>query len=1258
MLQDWLLLLASLGYLSLLFAIAWQGDRRAGAWRDGAREPVIYALALAIYCTSWTFFGSVGRAATNGADFVLIYVGPVLVITLGYPFMRKMALVARAQNVTSIADFIGARYGKSRAVAALVAIVAMIGVLPYIALQLQAVSQSFETLAGAAFAPGAYMPDTALFVALTMAVFAILFGVRHVQASERHDGMILAIAFESLVKLAAFLAAGAFVVFELYDGPSDLFARAVESPLVAGAYEAGGPQLSWFTLTLVAACAFVCLPRQFHVAMVANANPANLRTATWLFPLYLLAINLFVPAIAAAGMLVLGQGAKPDQFVLTLPMSADRLWLSLAVYIGGLSAATSMVIVASVAISTMVSNELIVPAMLRGMTERPAMAGALGRRLLLVRRLSIFAALLLAYAYYALLGGRYPLVSIGLVSFCAVAQFAPAVVGGLYWRRAHRHGAFLGVLGGALVWAYTMLLPTFTGAPAIAPAGLPIDAFSANALLSLGVNVALFVAGSLLAKPEARDLAQAEAFVSGAAAADVAAEPPAPPRVWAELRALAERFLGEAAAASAFAKAPPASRPTELAAFVERLLSGAIGAASARIVVAATLRPRLAAIRPAGGVLEQAYEAILYNRDLLRSTIDSVGLGLAVFDAERRLAVWNRRFLDLLGLAEGAVDVGAPIAEVVAACRARIDLAPALDGAAEATREARRDDGAVLELRTSPMPNGGLVLVCADVTERVRAAERLAESEQRIRVYTDNVPALMSYVDRQERYRFTNRPYEEALGLSREAAQRLTIREALGEERYRRLKPYIDGAFAGEEQRFEIEFPTRSGAFALAQGLYLPHRDEQGRVIGFFSLYQDITEQRRAERALLEAKLELERRVEERTRDLVRLNEELKHARDAADAANLGKTRFLAAASHDLSQPLHAARLFVATLADQAGPQARLVERIDHALSTVEEMLRALLEISRLDAGALTPDPRPFALDEMLEGLIASFQPMAERRTLRLRAVPTSAVAVSDPALLRRVLQNFLSNAIRYTERGGVLIGCRRRGDRVAVEVWDTGPGIPEDKLGEAFQEFRRFAETDAEGFPGVGLGLAIVQRIARVLGHELEVRSRPGRGSVFAIVLPRGTAAARTPAPAPAPERPRNLLAGRVVLCLDDDREVLEAMRTLLQGWGCQVVAAADAAAACAAVAQLGRAPDLLLLDYHLAGGENGFAALDALHAGPASGAPAVLVTANHTEAVRAAAQARGVPLVAKPAKPAALRALMSQLIAERERRRAAAAE
>ena len=418
LLQGWIVVIIALAYIGFLFLVASYGDRRREFARGSRSRLLIYPLTLAIYCTSWTFFGSVGLASRTGFDFLAIYIGPMLMVGLGYPLIIRIVRLAKGQNITSIADFIAARYGKSQAVAATVALIAIVGMVPYIALQLKAVSSSVGTiLAQASAASGTAQPligDIALFVALLMAAFAVLFGTRHIDATEHQDGLMVAIATESVVKLVAFLAVGVFVTFVMFPGPLALFARALQLPQTAAMLTHPPPLSTFCAMTALSLFAIVLLPRQFHVAVVENHSEAEIRRAAWLFPLYLVLINLFVVPIATAGLLAFPAGGMDgDMFVLGLPLKAHSELFALIAFIGGLSAATAMVIVESVALAIMVSNDIVMPLVLkRRATQAGAPSGA-GAQLLTVRRIAIFAILLLAYVYYRSAGAAQ-LASIGL----------------------------------------------------------------------------------------------------------------------------------------------------------------------------------------------------------------------------------------------------------------------------------------------------------------------------------------------------------------------------------------------------------------------------------------------------------------------------------------------------------------------------------------------------------------------------------------------------------------------------------------------------------------------------------------------------------------------------------------------------------------------------------------------------------------------------------------------------------------------------
>jgi len=1161
MLQSWVVIAIALGYIGFLFLVASYGDRMRRFGGAHRTHLLIYPLSLAIYCTSWTFFGSVGSASRTGYEFLTIYIGPMLMFGLFTPLILRVVRLAKAQNITSIADFIAARYGKSQAVAATVALIAIIGTIPYIALQLKAVSASLETII-AQITPGSglarpLLGDIALYVSLSMAAFAMLFGTRHIDATEHQDGLMLAIAAESIVKLVAFLAVGVFITFWMFDGPDALFAAA-RSHAAAAAILARDPSFdTLIATTLLSFVAIILLPRQFHVAVVENHSESEIKRAAWLFPLYLVLINVFVVPIALAGLITFPFGrVDSDMFVLALPLAAGSKLFTIAAFVGGLSAATAMVIVESVALSIMVSNDIVMPLALQRRETLITQREYVGSLLLTIRRIAIFTILLLAYLYYRT-AGPTQLAAIGLLSFAAIAQLAPAFFGGLLWRRATSGGAIAGMSAGILVWAYTLLLPTFAdfgmigqrvmsegpwGIAMLRPQhllGLELPPLVHGVIWSLAINILAYVGVSFRRAPSPIERLQANTF------APPELTPMAPSfRLWRsavtveELTATVARYLGEERTANAFASFAGAHRislePKDEADFrlvrhAEHILASAIGAASSRLVLSLLLRKRTVSTKAALKLLDDANAAIQYNREILQTALDHVRQGIAVFDKDLQLICWNRQFGDILDLPPHLIRVGSGLAEILRYNAARNEVAPE-----------RIDE--LVEARIARYASGSEPFV-----------ERFAKAGLSIEVRANRMP---------------------------------------------------DG--------------------------------------GIVTTFTDITASVEAAQALERANETLERRVRERTEELTRLNAALARAKAEADAANVSKTKFLAAASHDILQPLNAARLYVTSLLERATTDDRkLIENIDASLEAVEEIFGALLDISRLDTGAMQPEFASFCIDELLRQIELEFAPMAAGKGLALDFIPCAAVVRSDRRLLRRLIQNLVSNAIKYTPAGRVLVGCRRRGEVLRIDVYDTGLGVPESKQRDIFIEFHRL-DQGARIARGLGLGLSIVERIARVLGCAVEVRSRPGRGSRFSVTVPLSRA---TPVALPTREEPRSepgQLAGITALCIDNEPAVLDGMETLLRGWGCEAIKASGLAEALAAVAERPSAPTGFLIDYHLDHG-TGIEALRVLRR-VCGDVPAILITADRSPTLREQARMEGAQLLHKPVKPAALRAMLAQ--------------
>ncbi|WP_237055099.1 hybrid sensor histidine kinase/response regulator [Microbulbifer sediminum] len=1135
-----LLLLLALVYVALLFAVAWRADRGGEA---GRFRPLVYGLALAVYCSSWTFFGGVGQSTASTWSYLPIYLGPILLFVFGGAFLRRLLVVGERQKVTSIADFIGSRYGKSRGLSALVALLAIVGTLPYIALQLRAVAMAWDTVGGGEGSEFVNL-DTALVTAVLMGLFAVFFGTRHLEGRERNRGVVAAIALESLVKLLAFAAVGGFACWLLLDETLALGTVLDRrwDPLVVDA--------NFLTQTLLATVAIICLPRQFHMAVVEYQGPRDLQAARWLLPLYLVMFSVLILPIAMAGQPLLAQGMAPDSLVLTLPMAADSNALTALVYLGGFSAATGMVVVAAVTLAIMVSNELVGPVWLYLSRYTRLSAVSFGNYLRQVRAASIMLLMLMGWGVHRAITGLDTLAPIGLLSFAAAAQLAPALVAGLYWRRAHRSGVWAGLSAGYALWFYCLVLPAiFPGASWVeaGPLGIGwlrpreflglsgLDSLSHGVFWSLLANISLFWLVSRRCRQGARDRRQAELFVgSGETVRDESVELAPTSIPMGQLYSLMRPFVGAGRLdgiwrgfehRSGQRLLPDDLAPRFAVREAEGVLAGVVGSATAHQVVELLRRNRPLKVEDIARLVDGASEKLRFSQELLQTTVETISQGISVVDADLRLVAWNQQYIELFEYPPRLLYIGCPI-------------------------------------------------------------ERLYRHNAERGLYGDNPDDLEAQVVRR-----------------------------------------LDLLRHGSAHRFERRLPN--GTIVEVRGTPMPGG-------GFVTTFTDISDYRAAVDALEENQRTLEQRVEQRTAELADL-----HA---------AKSRFLAHTSHDLLQPINAARLFIASAQQKAArenwPQAMTdIAGIDSALHSAEQLIGALREISRLDSGKLTPNREHFPLDELLAALATEFGAIAVARGLEFHYVPCNAWIHSDRQLLRRILQNFLGNALHYTRRGRVLLGARRRGGELEIQVWDTGPGIAPEEQARIFDEFVRLSAAERGADKGLGLGLAIASRSAGLLGHPIDLRSQPGRGAMFSIRVPVGSASV---GPAASPEAAGNTepggLRGLRVLCIDNEDAIVRGMQSLLEGWGCQVTVAHSREAALSHGA-LAPPPDLVIVDYHLDNGETGVAAFEALVQLWAQRVPGILISADISGQVRDSAGMAGLHYLPKPVKPAALRNLVRRL-------------
>ncbi|HEY0335277.1 MAG TPA: PAS-domain containing protein [Stenotrophomonas sp.] len=1110
MLSLWTVAAASLAWLALMFGTALFGERRptvlARHWHH------VYALSLAVHCTSWTFYGTVTQAVRYGWPLPPTFVGAILFYALAVGFMGRLVRLARESNATSLADLIASRLGKDAWLAAVVTLVAALGLIPYIALQLKAVAMSFATLT--LQAPGRahglpFWRDGALYVALAMALFAMLFGTRRASATEHNRGLVLAMAFESVFKLIAMLALGAFVWFGL-DLP------AASTPVAPAPANTGG----FLPLVLLGALAMFILPHQFHVGVVECRDERDVRTARWQFPLYLLLIALPALPLAKAGAALLGERVPSDMYALALPFAYGHKGIALFAFLGGLSAATGMVVVSTLTLSLMIGNHWFAPGLLRGAWSRSGRSGDADRRadLLLLRRTGIVAIMLLAWAYSRLISGNDALADVGAVSFSALATLAP-VLGFALWRpQTPARAAIAGVVAGFAAWAWVLLVPSLVAALGANPAWLehgplgwewlaPNRLFGLTGWSALGraVGISLFM-GTAVTWLVMTLRADAPRRARGRLDA-------------ATLRSAGQRFLRPERVAELLVDAPRSGPvPSAIEVAVERELSAVLGSASTRLLLDAARR-ETGELEAMAVIVGEASQDLRFNQQVLQAALQNMSQGISVIDREQRLVAWNRRYAQMFDFPDEMLQVGHPIVALTrwalqrmperGANERAVDRRLALMRAGTAHLSERVfPDGSIVEIRGNPMPGGGFVATFTDVTAfRITEAQLLRSNE--------------------------------------------TLEQRVGERT-----------------------------------------------------------------ALLEA------------------------AKREAERANDAKSRFLTAIGHDLLQPLHAAQLFTDTLGQQlAVPEQRVVAaQVRGALDSTTDLLTGLLDMSRLEAGGLLPQPRDFPLADVLEPLASEFAMLARARGLSFRYVGSQAWVHSDPQLLRRVIQNFLANAVRYTLRGHVLLGVRRDGGHVRVEVHDSGPGIALAEQQVIFEEFRRGESTAGQG---LGLGLAIADRIAGLLDAPIGLYSVPGRGTAFSLRLQRVCALAPVPALPPV-----STLAGLRVLAVDNEPQPLQALAGLLRGWGCEVLTARDRLQA-AEVLDQGPAA-IWLFDYHLADGDTGVA----LHAdlGARFGnTPTLILSADDGLQTRRSVLEQGLTLLQKPVRPLALKSILDRLLASR---------
>ena len=1157
--NSWLIIGVLALYIALLFICAFFGEKHASRLSTRGRM-LLFSLTLGVYCSSWTFYGATGAAVREGIIFLPIYLGPLLFVAVGYDIWRRLGRVRQHHAISSIADFVAARYGKSGALASLVTILAVIAIIPYLALQLRAIALSAAVILDQT----THVESTTngvLFLTALLAILAMLFGTRQIANTEQHGGLMLAVAFESFVKLFALLCVAGFFVFESADN-----LKQISNDVAQTFHEVqllGVPETFWVQ-TLLAALAIICLPRQFHVAVVELRDEKHIRGARRWFAVYLILTTIAIIPIASWALHSAPQYLMiPDVAVLSLPLSYNQEWLTLLAFLGGFSASTGMLLVSSVALSIMLSNDLIMPALWRsGLISRH------DKRLPLVlkftRRICILAVMLLGFLFFHFFNDIDQLSVFGLLAFSAVAQFSPALIGGLYWRGGSKQGVYAGLIVGFIMWAYTLLWPTVLRSlpeqfSAITQYYLTVGPFGINGLRpeallgfesfaplthgvvwSLGLNLLLYVWVSRMFRPSVAEQIQAESFFyyetkplpSHTTSNEVSYSHQDVARLKVgDLITLAKRITGDEPTMQAFRQFSEQNNVVLNEnsnangmwwRFTEQYLAGTIGAASARTLLTTAMVNNGLALGQVANILDQASQWQRFNQNLIMTMIDHMTQGVSVVDENMCLVAWNNQYLKLFDYPKDIVYVGCPIADLIRYNAERGECGP---GSVEEHVRKRihwmkvgsaheferiRKDGRVIQMRGNPIEGGGFVTTFADIT-----------------------------------------------------------------------------AFRENE-------------------------------------------------AVLEA------RVQDRTQQLADALAEQQLAREQADKANMSKSRFIAAASHDLLQPMHAARLFSTALEQsiQSDDDRKTLQQLDRALHGAESMLSALLDIARLEGGTIQPKRQPYPLHDLLSDLELQFKSIAAQRGIQFAVHDAQFWIDTDPQWIRRIIQNFVSNALRYTAKGKVVVGVLRSAQRpqhIRIGVWDTGPGIAEEQRIKLFQEFERCGHTSPWGEQGLGLGLAIVQRMTSLLDYPVYVYSTLGQGSCFMIEVPVVDAPKAVAAPVQAV--PLKTKAYKI-LCLDNDETILEGMATLLGKWGYQVFKATEPEQALEIIQQ--ENIQVWLVDQHL---NNNKVGLDFILANRQENVPVALITADSDPELPQRLKELNIVLLKKPLKPASLRAWLSGL-------------
>jgi len=1126
MFSIWTLVAVTVIYIAFLFVVAVLGNKAKKLPNS------VYSLALGIHCTSWAFFGTSTQASQFGWALVPTYLGIMLFMVFGFSLLKRINQLCKQYKIASIAEFISLRYQHSNTIAVLVTFICFVGVIPYIALQLDAITTAINLLVADTEQAS---QSISLFVTFGMAFFAIWFGARRMNLVEQNKGLMVTIAVQSLIKLIALTVIGLYVVYGVFDGFVDLADHSLKTPQTREIIDQPFAYWIFISHVVLGICSLLCLPRQFHVNFVENRSEDELNSARWIFPSYLLAMSLFVLPIALAGNILFANSAyTADSFVLAIPISMQQSQIAVIGFLGGLAASSSMVIVATLALGNMMANSIITPMLLTLKQGKQRSSKLSGYQVLRIRQITISVMLFIAYWYHVYVSESTTLVETGTIAISLLAQTFPAMVIGIYWKKANKLGALLGLLAGVSIIVVGMLLPAILSV-SDASVRLSANEIASVLFLSLSVNALTIVTVSLF-KRNVNDNVFAN---TSSNQADYHIQ-------YQQLLSLIAKLLPQDVSAEFehqtqyLSANHNVSAPQNVLYKAQNLLSSHLGSASTRILLNTISEKPHHDFDDMSDLIVQAGKHFQFNKEVLQASITHLPLGVSVIDADLKLVAWNQLYEELFNYPNQYLQVGMPI---------------------------------------------------------VKALE-----------------------------------YNASRGL-------LGDQKDIENDIQKRMHNMLIG------RSYKVVKPNLFGKVIEISGHPLPAG-------GYITCYSNITEYIEIQNALKQSKEVLEERVTQRT-------SELECAKIQAEQANVSKTKFLAATSHDLMQPLNAASLFASMLKEQLpkqdGSQGKqkaheLTESLLSSLDNAEALLSMLVEITKLENNQVKPNIQAFSVGELLQSLSNEYQFILDTENVECRYVPTSVWVNTDRRLLTRIIQNLLSNAVRYTSQGRILLGVRRRPNKTCeIIVADTGAGIEQAYQQKIFEEFTRVHPNDEHA--GLGLGLTIVERTSALLNLTLKLQSIPNKGSMFSLVLPCvPPRASDNHAPLSNESLPSQPCKGKTILLLENDAAVSDAVKSLLSNWGADVYTAVDHTSAIALLDKSHTAQtlefDLIVADYHLNNGDTGVEVALQVIASQTQIVPVVLSSADRSEEIQALAYEHNMRYLPKPIKQAALKRLIQKLL------------